>query len=106
MIAFRVALRGERVFVDWRRNNPNATVVAPYSLRARPRATIAGPLAWDEVDTRAPDAFAIGDVDALLGRPDPLLHLVPGDADAFIAAVDEAFASAGLVIEPFDRFRS
>src|SRR5438105_14318197 len=43
-IAFRVALRGRRVFVDWMRNLPGATVIAPYSLRARPRAPVATPI--------------------------------------------------------------
>ena len=34
-VAFKIANRGGRVFVDWLRNAPNATVIAPYSLRAR-----------------------------------------------------------------------
>src|SRR5580658_225185 len=37
-IAFRTTRRENRVFLDWLRNNPGATVVAPYSLRARARA--------------------------------------------------------------------
>ena len=69
-IVFRVALRGGRVFVDWLRNNPIATVVAPYSLRARPRASVATPLAWGEIDSTDPDAFTIADLDRLLERPD------------------------------------
>ncbi len=107
-VVFRVALRGERVFVDWLRNNPMATVIAPYSLRARPRATVATPLAWSEVETTDPDAFAIGDLDRLLDRPDSLAELAsaPGDADRFVAGVDAAFESSGLVLETFDRFRS
>src|SRR5207248_5789094 len=55
--------------------NPLATVVVPYSLRARPRATVATPLAWSEIDTTDPDAFGIGDLDRLLDRPDPLAEL-------------------------------
>lgn len=105
---FRVALRGRRVFVDWLRNNPSASVVAPFSLRARPRATVAAPLAWSEVDALAPDAFTIDDVGRLLERPDPLAELAerPGDGEAFVAAVDAAFERSGLVLETFDRFRS
>ena len=72
---FRVAARGARVFVDWLRNRPMSTVVAPYSLRARPRAPVATPLAWDELDTTAPDAFSIDDLARLLERPDPLAAL-------------------------------
>ena len=107
-IVFRVALRGQRVFIDWMRNHPLATVVAPYSLRARPRATVATPLAWEEVDTLAPDAFAIDDVERLLDRPDSLADLAaaPGDAERFVAEVGARFAASGLVLETFDRFRS
>ena len=107
-IVFRVALRGERVFVDWLRNNPLATVVVPYSLRARPRATVATPLAWSEIDTTDPDAFGIGDLDRLLDRPDPLAELAsaPSGTERFVAAVDAEFEASGLVFETFDRFRS
>jgi bifunctional non-homologous end joining protein LigD len=107
-IVFRVASRGERVFVDWLRNNPIATVIAPYSLRARPRATVATPLTWAEVETTDPDAFAIGDLDRLLDRPDPLAELAaaPSDTERFVAGVDAAFEASGLVLQTFDRFRS
>jgi bifunctional non-homologous end joining protein LigD len=107
-IAFRVAQRGRRVFVDWLRNNPMATVVAPYSLRARPRATIAAPIAWKELEATAPDAFTIDDAQALLDRPDALAALAasPTDPRKFIEAVDARFEKAGLVLETFDRFRS
>jgi bifunctional non-homologous end joining protein LigD len=107
-LVFRVARRGERVFVDWLRNNPLATVIAPWSLRARPRATVATPLAWSEVETTDPDAFDIGGLDRLLDRPDPLAELAsaPSDTGPFLAAVDEDFAASGLVLETFDRFRS
>lgn len=104
--AFRVANRGDRVFVDWLRNNPLATVVAPYSLRAKPRASVAVPLAWEEVDERSPDAFSIDDVEELLGRPDSVAALQPADPEPFVAAVDAAFAASGLVLESFDRFRA
>ena len=107
-IAFRIALRGERVFVDWLRNLPSATVVAPYSLRARPRASTATPLTWDEIDAMAPDAFGIDDAARLLDRADSLAELAtrPSDGDAFVAAADAAFERSGLVLETFDRFRS
>lgn len=103
---FRIAQRGQRVFVDWLRNNGGATVIAPYSLRASPRATVATPIAWDELETTAPDAFTIDDIARLLDRPDPLAALGPADPIPFVAAVDDAFTRAGLVLESFDRFRS
>jgi len=90
------------------RNFPNATVVAPYSLRARPRATVAAPLAWDDIDSTPPDAFTMDDVARLEDRPDTLAERAgaPDDAAPFVAAVDAAFERSGLVLEPFDRFRS
>ena len=107
-LAFRVANRGERVFVDWMRNMPLATVIAPWSLRARPRATVATPLSWAEVETTAPDAFSIADVDRLLDRADTLAELErsPANAELFVSRVDAAFETSGLVLQKFDRFRS
>lgn len=106
--AFRISARGKKVFVDWLRNRSGATVIVPYSLRARPRASVATPLAWSELETTAPDAFTIADVDRLLERPDSLAELAarPSDAAPFVARVDAAFEAAGLVLESFDRFRS
>jgi len=101
-------LRGGRDFNDWLRNSPIATVVAPYSLRARPRATVAVPLSWTEIERTDPDAFSIGDLDRLLDRPDPLGELasIPSDTERFVTAVDAAFEASGLILETFDRFRS
>jgi bifunctional non-homologous end joining protein LigD len=104
-IAFRIALRKKRVFVDWLRNNTLATVIAPYSLRAKPRATVAAPIAWDEIDATPPDAFTIDDAKKLLERPDTIASLAPADTKSFVAAVDAAFERSGLVLETFDRFR-
>ncbi len=107
-LAFRVNQRGRKVFVDFLRNAPNATVVAPFSLRARPRATVAVPLTWEELATTAPDAFTIDDVERLMDREDTLANAAttPGDALAFTSAVDAAFEREGLALQKFDRFRS
>ncbi len=107
-IALRTALRAGRVFIDWMRNIPGATVVTPYSVRARPRASVAAPLHWEELDQHAPDAFTMDDVDRLRERPDPLADLAASEQDAepFVSAVDAAFERSGLVLETFDRFRS
>lgn len=106
--AFRIANRGGRVFLDWLRNQPQATVVAPYSLRARKNAGIATPLAWAELDTTAPDRFTLATADALFDRDDSLLALAkkPSNGAAFVRAVGDAFRESGLELEKFDRFRS
>src|SRR5690606_20723669 len=78
------------------RDLPLATAVVPYSLRAKPRATVAAPIAWDEFDETAPDRFTIDDVERLLERPDTVLALEPLDAAPFVASVGAASEAAGL----------
>ncbi len=106
--AFRVAARKGRVFVDWLRNRHSATVVVPYGLRARPRASVAVPLSWEEIESTDPDAFTIADLERLLDRPDPLgdLAAAPSEPEPFVRGVDQAFERSGLVLETFARFRS
>lgn len=62
-------LRGGRIFVDYLRNARGATAVASYSLRARPGAPVAMPLAWTQLSrlTRA-DAFPMSAALASLRR--------------------------------------
>jgi bifunctional non-homologous end joining protein LigD len=63
------SLRNKRIFVDYLRNGRGATAVASYSLRGRPGAPVAMPIAWSELSklTRA-DAFTMKDVPAKLAR--------------------------------------
>jgi bifunctional non-homologous end joining protein LigD len=56
---FLKAERDERIFVDVLRNRWAQTAVAPYSPRARPDASVATPLEWDEVESSGPRPFTI-----------------------------------------------
>jgi len=65
------ARRG-RIFIDYFRNGRGATAVAAYSTRARPRAPVSTPIAWEELsEGLRPDHFT---VDNLRERLDFLRH--------------------------------
>jgi bifunctional non-homologous end joining protein LigD len=49
--------RKNRIFVDYLRNKPSATAIAPYSTRARLHAPIATPIDWDELTNQYQDTF-------------------------------------------------
>ncbi len=53
--------RGARIYVDVNRINYAQHAVAPYGVRPRPRAPVAMPIRWDELDDRAlaPDGWTV-----------------------------------------------
>jgi bifunctional non-homologous end joining protein LigD len=62
-------LRSKRIFVDYLRNGRGATAVASYSLRARPGAPVALPIAWNELaKLKRADSFTMKTVPAKLKR--------------------------------------
>lgn len=76
-------LRPGKVLVDWSQNNTAKTTVAPYSLRARPDATVSTQIGWDEVD-----AVREGDADpgSLRFRTEEVLERVAEHGDLFDVA--------------------
>lgn len=104
-LAFRKSDRGGRVFVDWLRNAPLSTSVAPWSLRARRGAPVAAPLIWDELDDVAPDQIRLGSEGERM-MFDAWSGVGPIDLTGLAERVDDEVADAGIVLEPFDRFRS
>jgi bifunctional non-homologous end joining protein LigD len=67
-----IAARGQRVYVDAYRNGFAQTVVSPYSVRRRPKASFSMPLAWPDVrPTLDPAQFNIGNYQKVLAGPDP-----------------------------------
>lgn len=60
---FSKANRGDRLFVDTGRNAYAQHAVAAYSVRPMPRAPVATPIGWDELDgSLRPDGFTLRDV--------------------------------------------
>jgi bifunctional non-homologous end joining protein LigD len=45
----RVNQRGARVYVDTGQTGPSRTIVAPYSVRSYPGATVSTPISWNEL---------------------------------------------------------
>lgn len=61
--------RAGKIFIDYLRNDLEATAVAAYSTRARPNASVATPIGWNELSAELqPDSFTIANIDARLDR--------------------------------------
>jgi DNA ligase D len=70
--------RKGKVFLDSTRAH-GASVVAVYSPRARPGATVSFPVSWDDLDSVAPADFTVHTVPALVaGQRQPWAGLMPG----------------------------
>ena len=86
---FRKAKRGGRVMLDPSRNGPGATLVAPYSPRARTEATVSFPITPNELPRISPGDFTIATVAGLLGKPGPKAwqHAAAGRAQRLPASL-------------------
>ena len=63
--------RKNKIFIDWIRNGRGATSIAPYSIRARNGAGVSMPIAWEELDTVAPDGINMEEALKRVGGIDP-----------------------------------
>ncbi len=92
--------RRGRVFVDWLRNTPGATVVVPFSLRPTPIASVAVPITWDELLDAEPDGWRIDGIDDRLAiATDIPPQRLP--VERIVAAAGEAGVD---LASTFDRF--
>jgi bifunctional non-homologous end joining protein LigD len=92
--------RQGRVFVDWLRNGPTATVVVPFSLRPKPQASAAVPLAWDELAEACPDGWTIGHLEDRLALDTALTsHRLPVEQIVEVARSEDVDLDT-----EFDRF--
>jgi bifunctional non-homologous end joining protein LigD len=58
------AIRKNRIYLDYLRNDRGSTAVAPYSTRARPGAPVALPLEWKDLNAKTRPAFHVTDFDS------------------------------------------
>lgn len=81
---FRKDKRGDRIFVDVLRNRYAQHAVPPYAVRARPRAPVAAPLHWEELDDRGlkPDRWTVASMPERLEAEGDAWHGIGGRARA------------------------
>jgi bifunctional non-homologous end joining protein LigD len=58
-ITRHVTKRGTKVYLDYLQNRHGQTIVAPFSVRPLPGATVSMPLQWSEVEGLDPRTFTI-----------------------------------------------
>lgn len=63
--------RKNKIFIDWIRNGRGATSISPYSIRARKGAKVSMPIAWEELETVAPDGVTMADALLRIKGDDP-----------------------------------
>jgi len=88
--------RGAKVYVDTGQTGPTRTLVAAYSLRAVPEATVSYPLPWSEVrEGLDPSVFTLETVPELVARrtcPMARFDDVAPDVPRAVAKLAERFA--------------
>jgi bifunctional non-homologous end joining protein LigD len=83
-ITRHVTKRGDKVYLDYLQNRHGQTIVAPFSVRPLPGATVSMPLVWEEVDESLdPRTFTIANGIARMERMgrDPVLPVLENKPD-------------------------
>jgi len=83
-ITRHVTKRGDKVYLDYLQNRHGQTIVAPFSVRPLPGATVSMPLVWDEVnESLDPRAFTIANAIARMEkiRIDPVMAVLDNKPD-------------------------
>ena len=64
--------RTRKLFIDYLRNGFGATAVAPYAVRARPNASVATPISWQELEDSAlrSNTFTLHDIPKRIAHHD------------------------------------
>jgi bifunctional non-homologous end joining protein LigD len=83
-ITRHVTKRGDKVYLDYLQNRHGQTIVAPFSVRPLPGATVSMPLLWEEVDSSLdPRVFTIKSALARVEKlgSDPVLPVLEEKPD-------------------------
>ena len=94
-ITRHVSKRGDKVYLDYLQNRHGQTIVAPFSVRPLPGATVSMPLRWEEVNSDLdPRAFTITTAVARMEQlgADPVAQVFSDKPD--LGAVLERLAAA------------
>lgn len=100
-MAWRVADRTGKIFIDHNMNRSGANIASAYSLRPEPGAPVSTPLTWDEVEAGGfePRDFRIENVWARFVEAGDLFAEVRGEGADLAAALD----ALGIDVEEEER---
>jgi bifunctional non-homologous end joining protein LigD len=95
----RVSHRGGRVYIDTGQTGRSRTIVAPYSVRAHPGATVSTPLAWPEVHSALdPKRFDLQTVpERIAEHGDPMADMLEQRPDMTSAIAKLEERARGLI---------